>query len=408
MSKRQPFKIDPNDPDLQTFEQYITNYHPELYVLKQNGQPSYEHPEFWKHTRQITSQPSEQRKPAGMFYLPGNTDPYDIYALNLFTQKDIDIYINDVLYVLGKPFVQQVETKNEQELIKQQVEAALNQKLFSVQGYSISVSDSIQHSAQEFTESWLSTLPHIVPTLNSGIPGFWLSAELIYELKKMCKEHIEIIDVWSHTNVFNNHIEYDLDRRAKFGYLATILLYSIKDYREQYLKNHVVEIPVTKGEKTILSGDYEVLPYPELMLSYELMKKLESIPNRQGQIIPIEQEGTIGQSPSTALLMWRRKTDHSNIRNCLRRLFIKAWLYSYLKNKNTSANNLACLMAEHDQFFLVGEKSSTEDTIGSRTKTLKNIFSAWRTQYKKQPEMGYETVQLKKHCKIGTFSCLEE
>ena len=47
MAPRENFKIDKNDPDLKTFELYIAEWHPEFRELRQNGQPSYEHPDFW-------------------------------------------------------------------------------------------------------------------------------------------------------------------------------------------------------------------------------------------------------------------------------------------------------------------------------------------------------------------------
>ncbi|WP_305370882.1 hypothetical protein [Photobacterium leiognathi] len=110
MAPRESFKIDKNDPDLKTFEQAIANFHPEFYALKQNGQPSYEHPDFCEKVLTFT-------------HLPGCNEPYDILAMNLLNEDDIKHYLHDCLVLLGRPLGQLVKVrKNELKLIKLVIE----------------------------------------------------------------------------------------------------------------------------------------------------------------------------------------------------------------------------------------------------------------------------------------------
>ncbi|WP_318496161.1 hypothetical protein [Photobacterium leiognathi] len=105
MAPRENFKIDKNDPDLLMFEQAIANFHPEFYALKQDGQPSYEHPDFCEKVLKFT-------------HLPGCDEPYDILAMNLLNEDDIKHYLHDCLVLLGRPFAQLVkDPKQEQELL---------------------------------------------------------------------------------------------------------------------------------------------------------------------------------------------------------------------------------------------------------------------------------------------------
>lgn len=92
MGPRKPFKIDDKDPDLELFEQCIANFHPEFYVLKKNGEPSYKHPDFCKLIFRLR-------------YIPGNTEPYDLHALNLLTDVDISHFMHDALCVVEGPFL---------------------------------------------------------------------------------------------------------------------------------------------------------------------------------------------------------------------------------------------------------------------------------------------------------------
>ncbi|UJZ93542.1 hypothetical protein IHC87_13015 [Photobacterium damselae subsp. damselae] len=108
MAPRESFKIDKNDPDLKTFELYIAELHPEFRALRQNRQPSYEHPDFCKRTLEFSC-------------LPGSDDPYDLLALNLFSKDDVYKYLNNVVCKLKESFSKQ----NEIDIKLQQLEYSL-------------------------------------------------------------------------------------------------------------------------------------------------------------------------------------------------------------------------------------------------------------------------------------------
>ncbi|MEZ9275517.1 hypothetical protein AB4121_08915 [Vibrio sp. 10N.286.54.B2] len=389
MAPRKPFRIDNNDPDLQLFEQCVTKFHPEFYALKQNGQSSYEHPEFWKRTLKFKD-------------IPGNTAPYDVHALHLFSYIDIRHYLHDALCAVETTFSQQVKTeKQHDEMRKKIVEALTKVDLLDDDGSRCTAGDQIYQEVEGFLKVWKDLVPSILESINSGREEFWLTPKLILKIKEISNEYIDVLEEAAEDNFLNIHVKGTLTKKQKFSYLASIFMQELENYRGAFVNKYVNDYQGKYSlSKEKLNKTYCLKIYPEVIFSYEILTRLRKILCEESKTA--NPKGIIEQSPSTFILVRMscgKKADDS--RTLYRWLFIKAWLYSYLKYKkiDITANRLAKAMAGKDEFFMVGEKCNSEDFLEKRRKTLTNQFSLWQNQYKKDPTKGYISQKLTQRCK---------
>jgi hypothetical protein len=385
MVKRESFKIDPNDPDLKMFEEAIANFHPEFYALKQDGKPSYEHPDFCEITLEFS-------------YLPGNKDPYDIHALNLFTIRDMEDYLQDALYTIGKTVAQQVKTEEQHNQIVATIYTAFTEISFEVDGVSVTAGENIHMHVDGFFKIWKTILPSFFAKLNSEAPELWLTKDLVDRIKHVCTDCIDFLEREAEHDFLNENVKRSLTKKQKFSYLAIIFLHQIDSYRQELIQKHCDDyFKVDKISKEHLGKTNVIKLYPELILAYEILTRLKRIYLEESKAA--RPKGIIEQSPSTFIHMrlnYGKKAD--DLRILYRWLFIKAYLFSFLKDKDMSANKAAEGMANYDQFFLVGEKSGQDDIDEKRRKTLANEFSNWNKHQKQNQKEGLISINLTKRC----------
>ncbi|MGR5452261.1 hypothetical protein ACP3V3_21425 [Vibrio sp. PNB22_3_1] len=389
MASRESFKIDKNDPDLLMFEQVIANFHPEFYALKQNGKPSYEYPDFWKLTLRFN-------------YIPGNTDPYDLHALNLLTDIDISHYTHDAICVVERSISQQVKTQKQHDEMRDKVFRALvTIKAVDGDGIPCSAADRIYQEVKQFLTIWKELMPLIFESINSGGDDRWLTAKLISKMKAHANEFVDMLEEAAENEALNIHVKETLTKKQKFALLTSIFMQVIEKHRGGQVDKYSAE---WQGQcdlsENALNKTYYFRCYPELIFSYEILVRLKKILRESNA--KAKPKGIIGQSPSTFIhvrMSAGKKAD--DMRILYRWLFIKAWLYSYMKykNRNITANFCAKGMAKYDLFFTVGEKSNMEDFLAKRQHTLNEEFSRWTTHYKKNSPEGYISQKLKERCK---------
>ncbi len=389
MGPRKPFKIDEKDPDLELFEQCVANFHPEFYVLKKNGDPSYEHPYFWKRTVRFR-------------YIPGNTEPYDLHALNLLTDVDISHFMHDALCVVERTVSQQVKTQKQHDDMRDKLFLAFESfQTVDDNGVPCSAADRLFQEVKLFLNIWKELLPSILESINSGGDGNYLTSESISKMKEHALEFVDMLESSAEDEALNLLVKETLTKKQKFSYLASTFMQSLEQEKDCTFNKHLSEY---RGKynlsEEIINKTYFVKCYPELIFSYEVLTRLKKILRETSKTA--NPKGIIEQSPSTFIhvrMSAGKKAD--DMRILYRWLFIKAWLYSYMKykNENMAANFLANGMAKYDQFFKVGEKNNTEDYLAKRQHALNEEFSRWTTHYKKKPTEGYISQKLTERCK---------
>lgn len=380
------FKISPNDPDLEMFEKCITNFHPEFYVLKQNGKPSYEHPDFCEKT-------------LGFDYLPGCKDDYDVLAMSLLNKDDIRFYVHENLVLLGRPIAQLVKTKKQEDMLTSSFENNLSNLSVKYKGELYTFEELLDSCVKDILLLWNLIIPNYLESIRDN-KNFFLHKKDIDKIKSWCKDISDVLYEISSDKVFNEKIREELSHKQKFSLLSKILFFRYQTLKEDYicpLINKMVNL--TPKNYRHLFTDIKIKEYVDVILSYEISKYSERI-DKEHSGINMARKIEL-QSPSTFLYMRFRKGGKADdIRKSYRWFFIKAWLYSYLKNKELSASKAAEVILDDDKFFYEEKLTTVDDAdtdiYGSRKKTLTNEFSHWNKH--PQTKGGYLANKFKDKC----------
>jgi hypothetical protein len=374
MVKRESFKIDPNDPDLKIFEEAIANFHPEFYALKQDGKPSYEHPDFCDKTLAFR-------------YLPGSKDPYDIHALNLFDEDAVKFYLYESLVLLGRPFAQLViYQEQETKLVGLMEQAMFDVSFYDDEGQETTGTQELQKLVNEVLGLWPSLIFKFLVSRKSSNP-MWIFPEDIHEIKSVCRGVAETLYLSSKDLFLNEHFKNELSAKKEYAFLVKTFLFLHNEQRDIYVQETVNTLQRVQGFPNVEGSDFRLKPYVDLILSYEL-SEYAVILDKEHSGIDMEREVEL-QSPSTFLHMRDHQGKKANdMRATYRWLFIKAWLYSHLKGKDISASKAVFEIAKNDTFYYLDSDKRKVDGDGyeetddicfrRRHKTLVNELSKWR------------------------------
>ncbi|MCD9464486.1 hypothetical protein CJF25_16090 [Photobacterium phosphoreum] len=390
MAPRENFKIDKNDPDLLMFEQAIANFHPEFYALKQNGQPSYEHPDFCEKVLKFT-------------HLPGCNEPYEILAMNLLNEDDIKHYLHDCLVLLGRPFAQLVKVRqNELKLINRVIEV-MDSVMFDGEDGKTSGMLELKKLAGRVLAQWNHLLYNklIVDDVNNEKVS--LTLEDVLNISEVCSDVADILYDSSEDDFLNVHINKSLSTNKKYALLSKVFLNICDELRDVAIQaelDMLANICEIKG--CLINKELNINNYIDVILSYELSKYSERIEKEYTEVNMKRNVELL--SPSSFLYMryrFGKKVD--DMRRTYRWLFIKAWLYGYLKDKDLSARKVAEIIADDDRFFYLKEHTQKDhpdsDVFSARVKTLTNEFSRWKKHTsKKECETGYLAGVLEDKC----------
>ncbi|WP_318440450.1 hypothetical protein [Photobacterium leiognathi] len=106
-----------------------------------------------------------------------------------------------------------------------------------------------------------------------------------------------------------------------------------------------------KVKDRLINKGLNINNYIDVILSYESSKYSERVKKEYTEVNMKRNIELL--SPSSFLYMrYRFGKKADDIRRTYRWLFIKAWLYGYLKDKDLSARNVAEILADDDRFFL--------------------------------------------------------
>ncbi|HIF9135209.1 hypothetical protein IHC88_12985 [Photobacterium damselae subsp. damselae] len=381
MAPRESFKIDKNDPDLKTFELYIAELHPEFRALRQNRQPSYEHPDFCKRTLEFSC-------------LPGSDDPYDLLALNLFSKDDVYKYLNNVVCKLKESFSKQ----NEIDIKLQQLEYSLKSVKYEgiIRDGTVTGNEELSYIldyAYSIVDMWLG---ENLPTSKNLDKNIIITSDELNKIKGKTEEVVQALHLLSDAefidSFFNNKSEH---RSKKYAVLSYVFFIEYIYGLEKYVNNYFNEFVYQMGDKLICYDrgylcntgiPNSVRVYPALILAYELVRNRLKMKDFKSPstFINIELHGGI---------------NGSNFKKSYRCLFIKAWLYSYLKNKKISQTDMAKIIALDNRFYpdesfvilkdFEPSMDGREDEYiiyRRRHKKLTNMFSEWNNC---KNEQGY-------------------
>lgn len=368
MAKRESYKIDPNDPDLKMFEEAIANFHPEFYALKQDGKPSYEHPDFCERTLKFS-------------YLPGNKDPYDIHALNMMTREHTDQFINDKLHLLGVSLSQKVKTSVQEDNFKKQIVPVIeNIKFDGVKG-PITVSAAMDELTIYVLRGYVNTIIRYFKFKSHSDVAVKIIPDEISDIKKRCALVSNKIYNSSKSNFLNKHSGMELSRLSKYSVFSRVFIHAYNQRKPLYIGEAITllrKIGVDVSDDDVNS--IFLMHYIDVILVNELSSvflklEREEKPNKI-------KTGKRVRNPSEFSRTCYFPGKIVNSRNIYRKLFIKAWSYSYLRDKEISANKLAIHLSNYDEFFLCGESISNgiEDYQETRRNTLNEYFVEWRKQ----------------------------
>ncbi|WIH19061.1 hypothetical protein [Photobacterium damselae] len=382
MAPRESFKIDKNDPDLQTFEQVIANFHPEFYALKQNGQPSYEHPDFCKRTLEFK-------------YIPGNKEPYDIFSLNIMTESQADEFINNKLHLLGVSLSQKVKTSDQERKFKEKIIPVVENVRFNGMKGAVTISECMEKFAIYTLRGYINLIIRYFKFKNNDDLAVRVITEEIDDIKERCSFVSNKLYNSSESMFLNKHSGVKLTRLSRYSIFTRLFIHAYNQRKYLYIDSAISslkEMGVNVSDDDIKSID--MINYVDVILLNELSNfylKLERIekPNKNQ---PKERV----RNPAEFAYKCHFSGRFEDTRNTLRKLFMKAWAYSYLKDKDISANQLAIHISNYDEFFYSGEciTNGIEDYLEIRRNTLNDYFYEWRKQYKRDKNDGYLSILL--------------
>ena len=395
---KKSFKIDNQDSDLATFERVIAFTHPEFKALKKDGKPSYEHPQF-HHVTPIFR------------FLPGNNEPYCIHALNMFEKEDVEDYAWECQTLLERPISQSVESDENELNVRIVMQNIMNNGVFLHP-----VDKTATTMTKELTElvdycfhawdKWLST--QVKSNLAHEDARF--SGVLLDEVVDACSYVADKLVDLARLDHMNQGQFSALRVNQKFALLAKSLIQIYLERLDGYVEDYLSEL----GQYLFKTMGYEkelrieTKRYVDLVLMHQLSTRSAKL-GMEHTGINCEREVEL-KSPSTFIYTQRHgglKAD--DIRRSYRWLFIKAWLYSWLKENEVSASKAARAIAEEDRFFYldtelkkIGKADGLEETddecFSRRQKTLNTEFSKWN---KSLTDFGYISNNLFSKSKKG-------
>lgn len=366
------FKIAEDDPDLDAFERLIADYHPwfRRFKRKAENRPSYKHKNF--SYRALEQGP-----------LPGNDDPYCPFAFGFFNDAHVHNYLLECHLFLEKPYGRKQE-KGIQKL-KDSFELLASDEN----------SEAIR-SLKLITESacaiWSGLIRDYVVE-NRDYVNEDLQAWIVAECQKVSDSLWEL----AQSDEFDVGELKAFDTDARYALLAKLLLQEyqrllnvrVPGFTKLWLRE-MTKIRRTESKKKVkllIPKGYEkkYSRYIDVVLAHHLVKKLSLKPE-------------MPSAPTDCIFKEISKNKFAKSRDLraqYRWLFIKAWLYSYLRKYNLTLSEVAEQISWDDDFFYMSdmpkladfEKQVYKDEIQqARFLDLKNNLSAWQND---KSEDGY-------------------
>ncbi|WP_318496160.1 hypothetical protein [Photobacterium leiognathi] len=225
----------------------------------------------------------------------------------------------------------------------------------------------------------------------------------IEKIKRFCVDLCRIIEDLSNLYFFNMAEELELSTSKKYSLLYKAFLYLYQKSEKEFNNNLAKEIlnTIPKKQKAVFGNCY-IRSYVHVIISYELSQCSEKIEQERADK-NIERKVKL-LSPSTFLYMrYRMGNNADSLKRTYRWLFIKVWLYAYLKDKDLLAKKVGEIIADDDRFYYLKEKVSKNnpdsDVFSSRVETLTKEFSRWKKHIRNnQYETGYLAGFLENKC----------
>lgn len=225
----------------------------------------------------------------------------------------------------------------------------------------------------------------------------------IEKIKRFCVDLCRVIEDLSNLYFFNMAEELELSTSQKYSLLSKAFLFLYQQSEKEFNNNLTKEIlkTIPKKQKAVFGNCY-IRSYVDVIISYELSQYAEKL-EQECTGKNIERKVKL-LSPSTFLYMrYRFGKKADDMRRTYRWLFIKAWLYADLKDKDLSARKVAEIIADDDRFFYLKEHTQKDhpdsDVFSARVKTLTNEFSRWKKHTSnKECETGYLAGVLEDKC----------
>ncbi|WP_305370881.1 hypothetical protein [Photobacterium leiognathi] len=207
----------------------------------------------------------------------------------------------------------------------------------------------------------------------------------------------------SEDDFLNIHIDKSLSTNKKYALLSKVFLSICDEVRDVAIQTELDILTNNyKVKDRLINKELNINNYIDVILSYELSKYSERVKKEYTGVNMKRNVELL--SPSSFLYMrYRFGKKADDIRRTYRWLFIKVWLYGYLKDKDLSARNVAEILADDDRFFYLNEHTQKDhpdsDVFSARVKTLTNQFSRWKKHTSsKECETGYLSGVLEDKC----------
>ncbi len=371
---RKAFGIAPEDPDLINFEMFIASSHPEFIQLKTSERPSYEHLDF--HTKTL-----------GFSYFPGCNEAYCPLALSKFEKGDVQSYEEEFLDKIKTPLYQHLHQNyffNTTALSIIEVMDRLEIRL-PTSSAPMTVNDYLEGLVDKLFQVWDEWIIEEIRAKLSKRKAS-LSIEILEGMITQVSAVVEELMEFANKPYLNRKELVDFPQNQKFALLSTSLYLLYKQGLEEYIEQVLNEWRLFEYETSgrDVSIVIDTKRYIDLILMHELsMKSLDIEKKQKGR--------SKAKLSSPATFMYTRMHGGykaSDIRATYRWLFIKAWLYSWLKVNAVSANKAAEEIAKNDCFFYLDKVSrkvgkdgvveSDDECYARRQKQLNSEFSKWK------------------------------
>ncbi len=273
--------------------------------------------------------------------------------------------------------------------------------------------EKLKNSFEELAQVKNSKLMIILTVLAEKTFAQWYEVVKEYELKrdaayidrrlrnhivKQCQQISDSLMELSKSDEFDFGDLKTLDKDARYGLFAKLLLQRYSKLRENQINlqatfwgskvNAGKSILAEKNRFIVKEVPFKGREYPlyiDVVLAHHLVKQLKHRPE-----MPSSPTDHIYKEISS------NKTAKSrDLRAQYRWLFIKAWLYSYLKTRDLTLSDAARWVSEKDAFFYMSDmpkladfekEMHKEEILETRFVDLKNNLSAWAND---KSESGY-------------------
>ncbi|QUM75072.1 hypothetical protein HWV00_01790 [Moritella sp. 24] len=378
------YKIPDDDPDLEAFERLIADFHPwyRKFKNKKEGRPSYKHKNFYYRA-------FEQ----GPF--PGIDDPYCPFAFTFFNKDHLYNYFLQCHKFLEKRYGHR-EDKVGLEKIVESFENLMKDK-------SLVLTHDLECLVKTSCFIWSELIGNYIVDGRK-----YINADVQDRIVEHCQNVSDLL--WELSQ--SEELEYGelktLDLHGRYALLAKALLQGYMRMLPSQIKEHTIfwkkEIARTSTKKSpfknmkviVKAGFKEIFPrYIDVVLAHHIVKKLGGTPD-------------MPSSPMDFIYKEIHQNNSANsgdLRAQYRWLFIKAWLYSYLKKYDLKASEVARQISHDDDFFYMSDmpklkdfnnESHKEEIQIARFRDLKNHLSYWKNN---KSEQGYVYSKILKNSK---------